>query len=180
MIQLHDKQFGIYLSEQQILKRVAELANQINTDYANRSPIFLSVLKGSFMFTSDLLKKVTVDCRTCFIKISSYVGMQSSGEVTIASGLDMDLSNQDVIVVEDIVDTGRTMHYLLKHLQQQHIASVKVASLLVKPDALQYPNMPLDYIGFNIPSKFVVGYGLDYNELGRQYPDIYQLSTADK
>lgn len=176
LIKVHDKHFEIYLFEDAIQKRVAELAGQINRDYENRKPLFIAILNGSFMFASDLFKHLTIDAEICFIKLVSYKGMTSSGKITTAIGLDQDLFNRDVIIVEDIVDTGKTLGVFLPKLAHQQPASLKIATLLHKPDATKYP-LTLDYIGFSIPDKFVVGYGLDYDGLGRNLKEIYQVTA---
>ena len=173
-IKVHDKTFDIYLSEEVIQQRVKELAGQINTDYAGRRPLFIAILNGSFMFASDLFKQLTVEAEICFIKLASYKGMKSSGNVVTSIGLEDDLFGKDVIIVEDIVDTGKTLHNFLPKLGHQQPRSLKIATLLHKSEATVYPLHP-DYVGFDIPNKFVVGYGLDYDGLGRNLKEIYQL-----
>lgn len=176
LIKVHDKSFEIYLSEDAIQQKVRELAQQINRDYQNRRPLFIAILNGSFMFASDLFKHLTIDAEICFIKLASYKGMTSSGNIITAIGLDQDLFNRDVVIVEDIVDTGKTLGVFLPKLQHQQPASLKIATLLHKPEATRYP-LTLDYIGFSIPDKFVVGYGLDYDGLGRNLKEIYQVTA---
>ncbi len=173
-IKLHDKEFEIYLAEEVIQQRIRELALKISEDYAGRRPLFVAILNGSFMFASDLFKYLQIEAEICFIKLSSYKGTQSSGKVITTIGLDDDLFGRDVILVEDIVDTGRTLHNFLPRLIHQQPRSLKLATLLHKPDATEYP-LSLDYVGFTIPNKFVVGYGLDYDGLGRNLKEIYQL-----
>ena len=173
-IKLHDKTFGIYLSEQVIQNKVQEIASRINEDYAGKKPLFIAILNGSFMFASDLFKHLTIEAEICFIKLASYKGMKSSGHVITAIGLDQDLYDRNVIILEDIVDTGKTLNEFLPKLMHHHPASLKIASLLHKPDATVYP-LQIDYLGFTIPNKFVVGYGLDYDGLGRNLKEIYQL-----
>ncbi len=173
-IKVHDKTFDIYLSEEVIQQRVKELAGQINTDYAGRRPLFIAILNGSFMFASDLFKQLTVEAEICFIKLASYKGMKSSGNVVTSIGLEDDLFGKDVIIVEDIVDTGKTLHNFLPKLGHQQPRSLKIATLLHKSEATVYPLHP-DYVGFDIPNKFVVGYGLDYDGLGRNLKEIYQV-----
>jgi hypoxanthine phosphoribosyltransferase len=174
-IRVHDKSFEIYLSESTILQRVKEMAAAISKDYEGRRPLFIAILNGSFMFASDLFKQLTIDAELCFIKLASYKGMKSSGNVITSIGLDDDLFGKDVIIVEDIVDTGKTLHNFLPKLDHQQPKSMKIATLLHKPEATEFP-LQLDYIGFGIPNKFVVGYGLDYDGLGRNLKEIYQLS----
>lgn len=173
-IQLHDLRFRPMLSEAVIQSRVAELGAILSRDYGNRCPIFISVLSGSFVFTSDLIRAFTGDCEIKFIKLASYQGTESSGEVRTVMGLGGSIKGRDVIVVEDIVDTGRTFHYFLQQLEAEAPASIRTVSFLVKPDALQY-DVQLDIKGFEIEDKFVVGYGLDYDELGRNLAALYVL-----
>ena len=174
VIKVHDKTFEIYLSEEIILKRVKEIAAGINKDYAGKRPLFIAILNGSFMFASDLFKQMNIEAELCFIKLASYKGMKSTGNVITSIGLEVDLFNKEVIIVEDIVDTGKTLHNFLPKLLHQQPASLKIATLLHKPEATEYP-LQLDYVGFEIPNKFVVGYGLDYDGLGRNLKEIYQL-----
>jgi hypoxanthine phosphoribosyltransferase len=173
-IKVHDKTFETYLSEQTIQEKIREIANAINRDYAGKRPLFIAILNGSFMFAADLFKSLTIDAEICFIKLVSYKGMKSSGQVVTAIGLDDDLFGKDVIIIEDIVDTGKTLNEFLPKLQHQQPASLKIASLLHKAEATKYP-MVIDYLGFSIPNKFVVGFGLDYDGLGRNLKEIYQL-----
>jgi hypoxanthine phosphoribosyltransferase len=174
LIKLHDKTFDIYISEEDIQKKVKEIAANINRDYQNKKPLFIPILNGAFMFAADLFKNITIDAEISFIKLASYKGMKSSGQVLTAIGLDMDLIDRDVIIVEDIVDTGNTLRVFLPKLQHQQPASLKIAALLHKPESLQHP-LTIDYAGFSIPDKFVVGYGLDYDGLGRNLSAIYQV-----
>jgi len=171
---VHDKSFDIYLSETSIQQRVKEMAEQINKDYAGKRPLFIAILNGSFMFAADLFKHLTIEAELCFIKLASYKGMKSSGKVVTSIGLEEDLFGKDVIIVEDIVDTGKTLHKFLPKLLHQQPKSLKIAALLHKSEATEYP-LVLDYVGFDIPNKFVVGYGLDYDGLARNLKEIYQL-----
>jgi len=173
-IRVHDKSFEPYLTAVQIDQAIQKLADQINNDYSGKRPLFISVLNGSFMFASDLFKKLTIESEICFIKLASYKGTKSTGHVITAIGLDIDLIHRHVIVIEDIVDTGKTLHRFLPKLFHQQPHSLKIATLLHKSEATEYP-LKLDYIGFDIPNKFVVGYGLDYDGLGRNLKEIYQL-----
>jgi hypoxanthine phosphoribosyltransferase len=174
IIQVHDKSFGPYLEEATIQKRIKELAEEINRDYAGKRPLFIAILNGSFMFASDLFKHLDIQAELCFIKLASYKGMKSSGNVVTSIGLDDDIFGKDVVIVEDIVDTGKTLHRFLPKLMHQQPKSLKIVTLLHKSEATEYP-LKLDYIGFEIPNKFVVGYGLDYDGLGRNFREIYQL-----
>lgn len=173
-VQVHGKKFGIFLTEEVIRERIAELASVLNMDYAGKRPLFLAILNGSFMFAADLFRQLTIDAEMGFIKLASYKGMKSSGKVVTAIGLEDDLFGRDVIIVEDIVDTGKTLHEFLPKLEHQQPASLKIVSLLHKPEATKYP-LQIDYVGFSIPDKFVVGYGLDYDGLGRNLKEIYQV-----
>ena len=146
----------------------------ISKDYAGRRPLFISILNGSFMFAADLFKQLSIEAELCFIKLASYKGLKSSGNVVTSIGLEDDLFGKEVIIVEDIVDTGKTLHNFLPKLQHQQPKSLKIATLLHKSEATEYP-LELNYIGFDIPNKFVVGYGLDYDGLGRNLKEIYQL-----
>jgi hypoxanthine phosphoribosyltransferase len=174
VIKVHDKSFDTYLSEEKILKRIKEISAQISADYAGRRPFFIAILNGSFMFAADLFKNLDIEAELCFIKLASYEGMKSSGNVVTSIGLEEDLFGKEVIIVEDIVDTGKTLHNFLPKLLHQQPKSLKIATLLHKSEATKYP-LQLDYVGFDIPDKFVVGYGLDYDGLGRNLKEIYQL-----
>jgi hypoxanthine phosphoribosyltransferase len=174
-VKVHDKPFEIYLSEAVIQQRIRELAEQLNKDYAGKKPLFIAILNGSFMFASDLFKHITIDAEICFIKLASYKGMKSSGNVVTAIGLDDDLHGKHVVIIEDIIDTGKTLHNFLPKLVHQQPASLKIVALLHKPEATQF-ELAIDYTGFSIPNKFVVGYGLDFDGLGRNLKEIYQLA----
>lgn len=173
-IKVHDKTFGPFLSEEEIQQQIRKIAEAINEDYAGLRPMFIAILNGSFMFAADLFRYLTIDAEICFIKLASYKGTTSSGQVITAIGLDVDLIGKDIIILEDIVDTGKTLNEFLPKLTHQQPASLKIAALLHKPDALKFP-IAIDYLGFSIPNKFVVGYGLDYDGLGRNLREIYQL-----
>jgi hypoxanthine phosphoribosyltransferase len=177
-IQIEDKEFEILLENDNISKRTRLIGIQINVDYENRCPIFIGVLNGSFLFMADLLKEINISCEIGFIRVSSYEGTESSENIKEAFGLPEDLHNRDVILVEDIVDTGFTLSYILNEVHKQKPASVKVCSLLLKPTALKMPIEELEYVGFEIANEFVVGYGLDYNGLGRNLKDIYRTKTV--
>lgn len=177
VIKVRDKSFETYLSEETIQDRIKELAVQINADYAGKRPFFIAILNGSFMFAADLFKHLTIDAEICFIKLASYKGTKSTGNVVTSIGLDDDIFGKEVIIVEDIVDTGKTLHDFLPKLVHQQPKSLKIASLLHKSDATAYP-LTLDYVGFPIPDKFVLGYGLDYDGLGRNLKEIYQLTET--
>lgn len=175
-IQVLDKTFEPYLQEDAIQEKITALAALLNIDYAGKRPLFLSVLNGSFLFTADLFKQITIEAEVSFIKLASYKGTSSTGNVITAIGLDMNVKDRHIIILEDIIDTGKTLHHYLPQLESMQPASVKIAVLLNKKEALQYP-VQVDYSCFDIPNKFVVGYGLDYDGLGRNSKDIYQLKA---
>jgi hypoxanthine phosphoribosyltransferase len=170
-----ERVFSPFIRYEAIKLRLAEMAESINNDYAAKTPVFLAVLNGSFFFAADLLKVIKVPCRISFIKLSSYNGMSSNGAARTIIGLDEDLSGQDVIILEDIVDSGVTMVGLVQKLSEKNLASLRIATLLHKPAAAK-EFVKLDYVGFEIDNKFVLGYGLDYDGFGRNYKDIYQLA----
>ncbi len=177
-ITVHDKTFVPYLPESIILEKVKELAAQLDADYKGKKPLFIAILNGSFMFTADLFKHLSIEAEICFIKLASYKGTKSSGHVITAIGLDTDITDRHVVILEDIIDTGKTMNEFLPQLRNQHPASLKVAVLLHKPDATLFP-INIDYCCFSIPNKFVLGYGLDYDGLGRNIRELYQLSGEE-
>lgn len=177
-ITLHDKSFRIFIPHDKILKSIEELAAKMNRDFSQTDvPLFLSVLNGSFMFTSDLMKHLEFQCELSFIKVSSYSGVESTGELKHILGLNTDVKGRTVVLVEDIVDTGATIVELYSMLKEAGAAKVVVCTLLLKPDAYKR-DVPIDYVAMKIPNDFIVGYGLDYDEIGRQYKDIYVLDTA--
>ncbi len=174
VIQVNDKKFQPYITAGQIDEQIKRLAVEINGEYAGKRPLFIAILNGSFMFASDLFKELTIDAEICFIKLASYKGTRSTGHVITSIGLDEPLKDRHVIIIEDIVDTGKTLSEFLPQLTDQQPASLKIASLLHKPDALVYP-VKIDYLGFSVPNKFLLGYGLDYDGLARNLREIYQL-----
>ncbi|MEO5910261.1 MAG: hypoxanthine phosphoribosyltransferase [Pelobium sp.] len=173
---IDDKTFEPFIEYNMIEKRIRLIGIQLNLDYEDKIPVFIGVLNGSFMFMADLMKEVHIGCETTFIKLASYHGgTKSSGELTEELGISMDLKGRDLIVVEDIIDTGKTLKYLLDKLWALEPASIKVASLLLKPEALEFKFDEIEFIGFEIANDFVVGYGMDYKGLGRNMADIYRL-----
>lgn len=175
-VNVNGKDFNLYISYEQLKQRIAAMAQQINTDYAGKSPVFLAVLNGSFLFAADLLKEITLPCRISFVKLASYSGTSSSGQVKTLLGLQEELKGQDVLVLEDIVDTGLTLDVLLKELSRQEPASLKIASLLHKPAALKVP-LQISYSGFEVDNDFLLGYGLDFDGYGRNLRHIYKLKN---
>jgi hypoxanthine phosphoribosyltransferase len=174
LIRVHDKLFAPYLTQEEIQTRISFIAEQLNTDYRDKKPLFIAILNGSFIFASDLFKKLHIEAEICFIKLASYKGSKSTGHVVTAIGLDAEVFGRDIIIIEDIVDTGKTLTEFLPQLTHQQPSSLKIVALLHKAEATMFP-VPIDYLGFTIPDKFVVGYGLDYDGLGRNVPEIYKL-----
>ncbi len=169
-----DKKFREYISDEAISDRVAVLADMINTDYAGEEVVFVGILNGAFMFAADLYRRISVSSRITFVKLASYQGTSSSGTVRELIGWNEDISNRNIIVVEDIIDSGSTLERIVDELVIRKVASVRIAALLLKPEAYE-KDIPLDYIGFKIPNDFVVGYGLDYDGFGRNLPSIFTL-----
>lgn len=174
VIQVKDKKFSPFITAPEIDSQIKRMAAEINKDYAGKRPLFIAILNGSFMFAADLFRELTVDAEICFIKLASYKGTRSTGNVITSIGLDESLNDRNVVIIEDIVDTGKTLSQFLPQLLDHQPASLKIASLLHKPDALQYP-IKIDYLGFKVPNKFLLGYGLDYDGLGRNLKEIFQL-----
>lgn len=174
IIQIKDKRFKTFIPEEKILAEVARVAADINRDLADSHPLFLSVLNGSFMFTADLMKFLTMPCELSFVKLASYEGTSSTGKVKELVGLNEDITGRTVVIVEDIVDTGFTMQRMLEMLKAHNPKEIRIATLLVKPDKLKV-DLDIDYVAMNIPNDFIVGYGLDYDGLGRNYRDIYTV-----
>ena len=173
-MKIREKEFITYLSEDTIQQRISELANRINADYKGRNPMFIAILNGSFMFASDLFKQIRTAAEISFIKVASYEKFSSTGSVENLIGLAEPLNNRDVIIVEDIIDTGLTMKNILETMKSLGPDSIEIVTLLQKPEALQV-DIDIKYCGFEIPNKFVVGYGLDYDGLGSNSKDIFQV-----
>lgn len=174
MVKINDKEFKVFISSDEIQSEVKSLAMELNTELKGQDVIFLAVLNGSFMFASDILKSINIPCEISFIKMKSYVGLQSSGKVEELIGLNIDLHEKTVVILEDIIDSGLTIDNIIKLVNEQNPRDVKICTLLYKPEAFKGKNSP-DYIGFSIPNAFVVGYGLDYDEKGRNLDAIYQI-----
>lgn len=174
MITCKDKQFELFLTSDAIQTRLKEICAQVNTDYADKKPVFLGILNGVFRLAGDVFNYIDIECEVSFVKLKSYIGTESSGALTTMLGLDADLEGRHVVLLEDIVDTGRTLHKFLPELNKMNPASVSVLTLLNKPDAMEH-DIPMKYIGFKVPNNFLVGYGLDYDGWGRQHNDIYTL-----
>ncbi|HSJ68418.1 MAG TPA: hypoxanthine phosphoribosyltransferase [Anditalea sp.] len=174
MIEVKDKKFIPYLSEDQLAEKISELGSRISQDYIGKEPILLGILNGAFMFLSDLAKSIDIPVEIHFIKVASYESFSSTGKVKDLIGLNIDLEGREVIVVEDIIDTGLSMKHIKGLIANKNPANISVATLLLKPEALQ-EKLEVAYVGFEIPNKFVVGYGLDYDGYGRNLKEIYQL-----
>jgi len=176
-MQIKDLTFTQFINKSSIQQKVRELAAQLNEDYQNKTPLFLPILNGSFMFAADLIKQVEVPCRVSFVKISSYVGTASSGQLKTLIGLEESLFNQDIIIVEDIVDTGLTLQKIVEELKSLGTRSVEVMALLRKQPARE-KGVNVKYVGFEIENEFVLGYGLDYDGLGRNFKEIYKAKSV--
>ncbi len=174
VIQLHDKQFIPFISAQEIEFAIGKIAALVEDDFADETPVFVGVLNGAFMVVSDFMKQYKSPCEVSFIKMSSYDGTTSTNDVKQLIGLDRDLSGRTVVVIEDIVDTGNTLVALKELFKQQNVKHFKIATLFFKPEALKH-DIKIDYVGIRIPNKFIVGFGLDYDGLGRNLPEVYQL-----
>lgn len=173
-VQVRDKQFALYIPEETITKRVKELADQMNADLADKDPLFLVVLSGSFVFAADLLREITIPCEISFIRVASYEGTTSTGQVKQLLGLAESIKGRTVVIVEDIIDSGKTMQELLRMLEEKEPAEVYISSLLVKPGNLKV-DLDIPYRCFDIDNDFIVGYGLDYDQEGRNLRSIYQV-----
>lgn len=168
--------FKPFITSEQIAQRVNEIATEIAQEYKGKNPLIVCVLNGAFPFASDLFMNLGIDAEIAFVRLQSYSGTESTGAITEVIGLTENIENRVVIVVEDIIDTGRTMAKFLNDLKLMNPAEVKVATLLIKPDALQVP-ITADYVGFEIPSKFIIGYGLDLDKQARNLKDIYVIES---
>ena len=175
-IKLHDTTFKIYIPETEIAEIVQKIAEEINNT-GIENPLFIAVLNGSFLFAADVIRKITIDnTEVSFIKLASYEGTESTGKVNELIGLNQDLKGRNIIILEDIIDTGITLEKIISLLEKEEVADIKVATLLFKPDAYT-KEIPIDFIGKSIPNDFVVGYGLDYDEIGRNLPHIFKLKN---
>lgn len=174
IIKVHDKEFDLYIPQDQIERSIAKVSEEINRDMAGENPLFLVVLNGAFMFAAQLFKGLEIDCEISFVKLSSYSGTKSTNVVRELIGLDHSVEGRNVVIVEDIVDTGHTMKYTIEKLQNLKAKSVKIVTMLFKPNAFQY-NYEINYVGMEIPNEFIIGYGLDYEEHARNLPDIYKI-----
>lgn len=174
-ITVHNREFTPFINSMEIEKEISRMAAEMDRDYSGKKPLFIAILNGSFMFAAELFKHLTIEAEISFIKLASYKGTKSTGNVITSIGLEETLKDRHVVILEDIVDTGKTLAMFLPTLINQNPASLKVASLLHKPDALEH-KITIDYLGFSVANKFLLGFGLDYDGLGRNLADIYQLS----
>jgi adenylate kinase len=175
-ISLHNKTFEIYITSDEILEIVDSIANKINNS-GIKDPLFIAVLNGSFLFAADVMRNITIpNSEISFIKLASYQGIESTGKVNELIGLNQELKGRNVMILEDIIDTGNTLEKIVEIFRTKEVASLKISTLLYKPDAYK-KDIPIDYIGKSIENKFVVGYGLDYDEIGRNLPHIYKLKN---
>lgn len=176
-VKIKDLTFDLFISENEIKDHLEKMAKKITLDFKGEDLVLLGILNGSFIVMADLAREIDLSVSIEFLKISSYNGMSSTGEVKSLLGLSLDLEGKNVLIVEDIVDTGISMNYLISELSRHNPKTLKIATLLFKKEAFRF-NYRLDYVGFEIPNKFVVGFGLDFDGLGRNLPDLYQLSTT--
>ena len=174
IVQIKDKRFKTFISEDEIQQRVKAVADRINHDMEGKKPLLLAVLNGSFVFAADLMRHITIPCEISFVKLASYEGTVSTGKVVEVMGLNEDITGRDVIIVEDIVDTGKTMERMLDTLGTRNPNSLHICTLLLKPEKLKIP-LNIEYAAMEIPNDFIVGYGLDYDQEGRNLRDIYTL-----
>ena len=174
IVKIKDKTFETSIPEAKIKARIKEVAAQINHDLADKNPLFLSVLNGAFMFTADLLREITIPCEVSFVKLTSYEGVISTGKVREVIGLNVDITGRAIVIVEDIVDTGRTMRQMLETLKYRNPQEIHICPLFVKPEKLE-EKLKIDYPCFEIPNDFIVGYGLDYDQQGRNLKEIFTL-----
>ncbi|QZK89515.1 hypoxanthine phosphoribosyltransferase [Flavobacterium sp. CHNK8] len=174
MIQLHDKQFVPFISAKEIDFAIAKMVSQVEADFADETPIFVGVLNGAFMVVADFVKQYKKPCEVSFIKMASYEGTSTTHEVKQLIGINQDFTGRSVVIIEDIVDTGNTLVELKELFKKQNVKHFKIATLFFKPEAYQ-KDIKIDYIGIRIPNKFIVGYGLDYDGLGRNLPEVYKL-----
>ena len=178
-VQVHDRYFKPFITEGVIQKEVSRLAQEMNRDLAGKDPIFLGILNGAFMFAGDLYKQLVFPCQISFLKLASYSGTISTGSVKQLIGINLDLKDRVVVVLEDIVDTGVTLETIIRQLSGYEPREIRVATLLHKPDAT-VREVKLDYVGIRIPNHFILGYGLDYDGYGRNFRDIYQIVESDE
>ncbi len=175
-VKVYDKEFKLSIPYSQIVEAIKNIASKLNKDYSGKDyPVFISVLNGSFIFAADLLKELNFQHSISFIKVASYAGSNSTGKIKQLFGIDEDLKNKNIIILDDIIDTGNTIDYICREIEKQKPQSIKVVSLFLKEEIYR-GKIKIDYIGLKIPDKFIIGYGMDYNGLGRHYKNIYELT----
>ena len=179
IIKLHDKYFKKFITQDQIHSAIDFLVKQVEEDLKDETPIFIGILNGSFIFVADFVRKYSKNCEVSFVKLASYSGTNSTGKIKQLLGVNENLEGRTVVILEDIIDTGNTLQEIYEIFQNKHVKQLKIATLFFKPDVFK-KELPIDYIGISIPDKFIVGYGLDYDNIGRNLPDIYQLTTKPK
>ncbi len=175
-MQIHDRQFDIYISSDKIKQRIDAIAAAVNEDYAGKNPLFLSVLNGAFIFAADIYREITIPSEMAFIKLKSYKNMETTGKVRELLGLEHNIFDRNIIIIDDIVDTGKTLDHIMEDFKALGAKSIEIMTLLYKPGANDH-SLPLKYVGFDISNDFVVGYGMDYNGYGRNLKDIYKISS---
>lgn len=175
-VKIKDKEFGIFIESKEIEKSIDQISEKINADLKDKDPIFVAILNGAFMFASELMKRVTIPCEITFVRLASYQGTSSTEKIKEVLGLTENIEGRTIVIVEDIVDTGNTMTSLLEQFNKLNPKEIKIATLLFKPEALK-KELKLDYVALEIPSDFIVGYGLDYDGFGRNLNDIYKLKV---
>lgn len=173
-VKVLDKEFGLYITQEKIEASIQKVADSINRDMDGKNPLFLVVLNGAFMFASELFKRLTIPCEISFVKLSSYAGTETTNVVRELIGLDHSLEGRNVVIVEDVVDSGHTMKFTIEKLRGLNAADVRIATMLFKPLSFKY-DYPINYKAMDISDEFIVGYGLDYNQHGRNFPDIYKI-----
>lgn len=176
-VKIKDKEFELFLSQETIENAIDEIAKRLSADLKGKDPLFICVLNGSFMYASELMKRISIPSEVSFVKMSSYKGTTSSGKIKEIYGLEEDIKGRTIVIVEDIVDTGYTMSLMLEQLACDTPEQILVTTLLLKPDALEH-DLKLDYVALEIPSDFIVGYGLDYDGYGRNFPEIYKIKNS--
>ena len=174
IVKIKDKTFETSIPEQEIKERVKKLAQQMSKDFEGKNPLFLAVLNGSFIFAADLMREMTIPCEISFVKLASYQGVTSTGKIKEVIGINEDLAGRTVVIVEDIVESGKTMKRMIETLGTRNPASIHICTLFVKPEKLEV-DLDIEYSAFSIPNAFIVGYGLDYDQQGRQLKEIYSL-----
>lgn len=175
-VKIRDKEFDLFIPEEDILNAINKVAEKINKDLDGKNPLFVCILNGSFMFASELMKRVTIPCEISFVRMASYQGTKSTGKIKEVYGLEEDIKDRNVVIIEDIVDTGHTMSLIIDQLSCEEPKDLKIATLLFKPQALKN-DVKLDYIALEIPNDFIVGFGLDYDGYGRNLADIYKIKS---